>query len=75
MALSGSGGGDGEVIGSKRHKLIINEEKTCPSSLINGKDAEIYFTATSAKDSDGLLLDNNLTITWTLSTTVSGATE
>ena len=38
-------------------------------------NAEIYFTATSATDADGSILDNNLTITWSLSTTTAGSTE
>ena len=75
LSVSGTGEGPGGTGGIKRPGLTINTDKSCPTSLINGQDAEIYFIATSATDADGSILDNNLTITWSLSTTTAGSTE
>ena len=73
LSVSGNGTGTGEVY--KRPSLSINTEASAPANIINGSEAKIYFTATSASDDDGTLLDKNLTIQWSLITSVSGIDE
>lgn len=73
LSVSGTGGGGGEVY--KRPSLNINTDKSAPANIINGSEAKIYFTATSATDEDGSLLDNKLTVSWSLITSTSGVDE
>ena len=42
LSVSGTGEGPGGTGGTKRPGLTINTDKSCPTSLINGQDAEIY---------------------------------
>lgn len=60
LVLSGGGGGEGAV---KRPKITIGSS---PSVTVNGQPVRIYFTPTSAKDSDGTILDNVLNVSWSV---------
>lgn len=65
LAVSGSGSGGGSIITySDRAKL--NKQDPESNYLINGKEASINIFAVSGKDYDGSVLDQKLTVYWTL---------
>ena len=67
MSVSGSGGGGGTGGGASYAKKIgikITSPET--STLINGQSIGIKFTATSGVDVDGSVMDDKLTVRWTL---------
>ena len=61
LLVSGSGEGPTQIF---KPKLVV---ETPPENMVNGQSLRIYFTATSAKDENNDILDNRLTITYTLS--------
>lgn len=66
IAISGSG--DGSGTGSnvgKKISIKVNSPET--TNLINGQDFSITFTATSATDFEGEIVDENLQVIWNLS--------
>ena len=66
LAVSGTGGG-GEPAVVYSDKAKLNKKDPESSYLINGKEATIQVYAVSGKDWDGSLLDEKLTVYWTLS--------
>lgn len=71
LAVSGVGG-DGSSVSKTRPTLTLEELNSY--NLINGQDAQLYFTASSAKV-DGVELASNIIISWQLSTTNISGTE
>lgn len=66
LAVSGSGGGSGPAV-VYSDKAKINKRDPESNYLINGKNASIEIYAISGKDWDGSILDERLTVQWTLS--------
>ena len=67
LAVSGTGGGGGEPAIVYSDKAKLNKRDPESSYLINGKEASIQVYAVSGKDWDGSILDDRLTVYWTLS--------
>ena len=67
LAVSGTGGGGGGSIVTYSDKAKINKIDPSSNYLINGKEATIQVSAISGKDFDGSVLDDRLTIYWSLS--------
>jgi hypothetical protein len=70
VLLAVSGGGNGSGGGSiitYSDKAKLNKVDPESNYLINGKEASIRIYALSGKDYDGSILDNKLTVYWTLS--------
>jgi hypothetical protein len=65
LPISGSGGGGSIITYSDKAKL--NKEDPVSNYLINGKEASIRVYGISGKDYDGSILDEKLTVYWTLS--------
>ena len=61
LLVSGSGEGPSQIF---KPKLVV---ETPSENMVNGQSLKIYFTATSARDENNDILDNKLTITYTLS--------
>lgn len=61
LLVSGSGEGPSQIF---KPKLVV---ETPPENMVNGQSLKVYFTATSARDENNDILDNRLTITYTLS--------
>ena len=61
LLVSGSGEGPSQIF---KPKLVV---ETPPENMVNGQSLKVYFTATSARDENNDILDNKLTITYTLS--------
>lgn len=70
LVLAGGGGGEGAA---KKPKLSIDTERT-PTVTVDGIPVRIYFTPTSAKDSDGTILDKILNISWSIHLVASDGT-
>jgi hypothetical protein len=68
--LTIAGGGGGVSTLAEDIDLII--EPLATVNLINGQSANVYFTATSAKNAKGNEIDRQLTITYTLAYTEDG---
>jgi hypothetical protein len=67
--------GTGEITKKIRPSITINTEASVTANIINGSEAKIYFTVTSAKDENDAILDNKLTVLYSLSTDASGIEE
>ena len=65
LSVSGTGGNNSQI-SIVRPSLYINTTRSVASNIINGSDAKIYFTATSAKDENDMPLTDKLTISWSL---------
>lgn len=65
LAVSGSGDGSGGGASGKTRPTLMLEPMTT-YNLINGQDAKVYFTATSA-EVGGTVLSQDITIAWSLS--------
>lgn len=74
VLLSVSGTGSGGNTGFRQTQPTIKVESP-NTTLINGSDVQVYFTVTSDIDSDNEIIDNQLTIFYTLSVSVAGAVE
>ena len=68
LTIAGGGGGTSTL--AEDIDLIIEPLTTV--NLINGQSANVYFTATSAKNAKGNEIDSQLTITYTLAYTEDG---
>ena len=68
LTIAGGGGGTSTL--AEDIDLIIEPLSTV--NLINGQSANVYFTATSAKNAKGNEIDSQLTITYTLAYTEDG---
>jgi len=66
ISSTGGGGGTGPII-SYTDKAKLKKIDPDSNYLINGKAASINIYALSGRDSDGSILDEKLTIYWTLS--------
>ena len=66
LAVSGSGGGGGGTIITYSDRAKLNKQDPESNYLINGKEASINIFAISGKDYDGSVLDQKLTVYWTL---------
>lgn len=66
LPISGSGGDGGSII-TYSDKAKLNKEDPASNYLINGKEASIRVYGISGKDYDGSILDEKLTVYWTLS--------
>lgn len=66
--LAVAGGGNGGGSGGVSTAQVINLKLETPDNinLINGQTATISFTATSATETDGSIMDEKLTISWYL---------
>jgi hypothetical protein len=73
LAVSGSGGGGGGGASSLANAIGLKLESLATSNLINGQTCYVTYTATSATESDGSIMDDRLTITWVLSEEVGDA--
>lgn len=65
LAVAGGGGGNSGGVSTAQ---VINLKLETPDNinLINGQAASISFTATSATETDGSIMDDKLTISWSL---------
>ena len=70
IAVSGTGGGGGGTTGGKA--MSIKGKSLTTTTLVNGQKMSAYFTATAASLGDGEYLDDELTISWSLSVTATG---
>ena len=68
MTIAGGGGGSSTLA----EDIDLYIENLTTSNFINGQDAYVYFTATSAKNAKGNEIDPTLTINYTLSYTEDG---
>lgn len=66
LAVSGSGSGGGGTIITYSDRAKLNKQDPESNYLINGKEASINIFAISGKDYDGSILDQKLTVYWTL---------
>ena len=71
LAVSGSGGDDGDDSGSGK-AMTIKGYALETVNLVNGQSATSKFKATSAIDSNGEALDDELTANWSISVTSTG---
>lgn len=71
IAVSGSGGDGGSSL-TKKINVKINAPET--TNLINGQEFSISLVATSAIDSEGVVQDEKLQVTWSLSEKSSSGT-
>ena len=69
LISSGGGGGSGE---SSKAENIHLKMTSFPTNLINGRDAEVKFIPYAAKDRNGIELDEEVIISWTLEYTETG---
>lgn len=67
LAVAGGGGAS-----SLAEPIDLNVETLATSNLINGKSQVVYYTATSAKNNAGKIIDSTLTISWNLAYTEDG---
>ena len=68
LTISGGGGG----VATLEEDIALRVEDLESINLINGQSAQVYFTATSAKDKRGDPIDSKITITYTLAYTEDG---
>jgi len=71
LISSGTGGGGG---GSSQAENIRIQVTSFPTNLINGKDAYVVFIPHTAKDRNGVNIDDFANVTWSLSYTEDGST-
>ena len=73
MSVSGGGGGGGGSNFAK--KIGITLKSLATSNLLNGQTCEVFFTANSGIDVDGSIMDDRLTVNWSLAERIGTATS